>query len=86
MCLQEGLGAQLDTRCQPCHPCGHTHVGTLVLSTTLGVRGTHGMLKALSRSCPGTLGLDAPQARRQGGTGKGDGELCRGRVNSLLPL
>lgn len=80
MCLQEGLGAQLDTRCQPCHPCGHTHVGTLVLSTALGVHGTHGMLRALSSS------WDAPQAQCQGGTGKGDGELCRGRVNSLLPL
>lgn len=80
MCLQEGLGAQLDTRCQPRHPCGHTHMGTLVLSTALGACGTRGMLRALSSS------WDAPQARRQGGTGKGDGELCRGRVNSLLPL
>lgn len=86
MCLQEGLGAQLDTRCQPRHPCGHTHMGTLVLSTALGACGTCRMLRALSSSCPGTLGLDAPQARCQGGTGKGDGELCRGRVNSLLPL
>lgn len=71
MCLQEGLGAQLDTCCQPCHSCGHTHVGTLVLSTALGVCGTRGMLRALSCSRPGTLGLDAPQARCQGGNGKG---------------